>query len=176
MVDMIHTNSSIELLKEVDLIAMDFDGIHTNGFVYVDQDGNETVRCSRRDSLGLNMLVKHGVQLVVISKETNPVVKARCEKLGIPYVQSVGNARGKAEVLTQWCSEQNISLQRTLFVGDDVNDIEAMRLSGVSVTVADGHEEVKKIADITLTRNGGDHALRELCDLILSVKGLSVSY
>ncbi len=164
------------ILSKICLVVMDFDGVHTDGFVYLDQDGHEIVRCSRRDSLGLNMLMRHGIKLCVISKEKNPVVRARCEKLGIDYFQGVTDADGKAEILAALCVKEDISPAQTLFIGDDINDIEAMRFAGVSVTVADGHDLVQKEADLMLTRKGGEHALRELCDLILSAKGLPIAY
>ncbi len=155
---------------------MDFDGVHTDGFVYVDQDGRETVRCSRRDSLGLNILKKAGVKLFVISKEENQVVLARCKKLDIECYYGVDNSVGKSQILKSLAEREGIHSEQILFIGDDVNDIEAMHFAGVSVTVADGHDLVQKEADLMLTRKGGEHALRELCDLILSAKGLPIAY
>ncbi len=166
----------IQQLKNTSLLVMDFDGVHTDGFVYVSDEGHESVRCSRRDSLGLNMLKRAGVKLFVISKEKNPVVLARCKKLDIECYQGIESGVGKKEILASLIEREKVSIENVVFIGDDVNDIDAILHAGIGVTVADGHEEVKNVADIVLTRNGGDHALRELCDLILDAKGLPIVY
>lgn len=161
----------VERLRKISLFAMDFDGVHTDGFVYVDEVGNETVRCSRRDSLGLSLLQKRGIKLCVISKEKNPVVAVRCKKLNIEYYQSVEDAIGKQQILEELMRREGLVAEQLLFLGDDVNDIDALTYAGVGVTVQDGHEAVKSVADLTLSRKGGEHAVRELCDLILEAKG-----
>jgi N-acylneuraminate cytidylyltransferase len=150
------------------MLVMDFDGVHTDGFVYVDQDGKESVRCSRRDGLGLELIKKAGVKLCIISKEKNPVVEARCKKLDIEFYQGVEDSGGKLSILKTLLEREKISPEDVAYIGDDVNDIEALKYVGFPVTVADGHEEVKKIVSIQLSRKGGDHAIRELCDIILS--------
>lgn len=149
---------------------MDFDGVHTDGFVYVDEHGNESVRCSRRDSLGLEMLKEAGVRLFVISKESNPVVASRCKKIGVGCFQGVADSVGKQELLKELVEREGVPCEQVAFIGDDVNDLGALEFAGVAVTVADGHEKVKSVADVVLSRKGGEHALRELCDLILSAK------
>ncbi len=167
---------SFEKIKNIALLAMDFDGVHTDGFVYVDQNGIETVRCSRKDSLGLNMLKCAGIKLFVISKEENSVVAARCKKLNIECFHGVHDAFGKLEILKSLAEREGVAMEQIAFIGDDVNDVEALVSAGVGVTVADGHEEVKKVADIVLTRKGGDHALRELCDIVLNAKNVPIYY
>lgn len=162
--------------KNLSMLVMDFDGIHTDGFVYVDQNGLESVRCSRRDGLGLNILKRAGVKLFVISTEKNPVVLARCNKLDIECFQGIKDSVGKRDILEPLIKREKIPVSQVAFIGDDVNDIEAIKYAGIGITVADGHEEVKKVVDIVLTRNGGEHAIRELCDLILEAKGISISY
>lgn len=159
-------------LKNIILLAMDFDGVHTDGFVYVSQNGMEAVRCSRRDSLGLNMLKQIGVKLFVISKEPNPVVTSRCKKLDIECYQNVSDSLGKQKLLISLMEREKVLRSEVVFIGDDINDIDAIKYAGVGVTVADGHVEIQKHADIVLTRKGGDHAIRELCELILEAKGL----
>ncbi len=163
-------------LGQIKLLAMDFDGVHTDGFVYVGEDGYETVRCSRRDSLGLAQLARAGIKLVVISKEENPVVRARCAKLGIECYQGVHDGAGKKEILMSLIAREGMTTDEVVFIGDDVNDCEVVAYAGIGVTVADGHEAVKKCADIILTRKGGDHALRELADMILKARGIDASF
>lgn len=157
-------------LKNIKLLAMDFDGVHTDGYVYVGQNGDEFVKCSRKDSLGLNMLMRANVALVVISKEKSSVVKERCKKLGVECFSGVENARSKAEILQSLMDREGFTQEQVAFIGDDINDIDALMLAGISITPADGHKSVREIVDLTLSKNGGDHALRELSELILDAK------
>lgn len=155
---------------------MDFDGVHTDGYVYVSQEGIEMVRCSRKDGLGLNLLAQNGIKLVVLSKETNPVVKMRCKKLQIECIFGIHNAQGKKELLQNFLLQKKFNPDEMVFIGDDLNDMEAIQFAGVGVTVADGHKSIKKIADLTLSSKGGEHALRELSELILEAKKIKISF
>lgn len=86
-------------LKSLKLFLLDFDGVFTDGYVYVNQDGIESVRCSRRDSLGILMLKKAGIEVGVVSKETNPVVAARCKKMGVSFWQGIADGKGKRDIV-----------------------------------------------------------------------------
>ena len=155
---------------KIKVLALDFDGVLTDGYVYFRQDGMETVRCRRKDSLGTNMLQKAGVGVVVISKETNPVVATRCRKMNVDFFYSVDTDDQKLDILKKYLRERNLSLEETAYMGDDINDLECLRAVGVSITVADGHPDCKAIADYITKRKGGEHAVREVCDLILAVR------
>ncbi|MDP3764353.1 MAG: HAD hydrolase family protein [bacterium] len=151
-------------LRQLKLIAFDFDGIFTDGKVIVDQHGNESVICSRKDTLRFPELRKHGVDLVVISKEKNPVVTKRCEKMKVDCLQGVDE---KLIAFKQLLQARNLSIVEIAFMGDDINDMECLKFAGLAFTVADGHVECMAIADYVTSRKGGDHAVREVCDLIL---------
>jgi len=160
----------LDKLKKIKLLVLDFDGVLTDGYVYFRQDGMETVRCSRKDSLGTNMLQKAGIGVVVISKETNPVVAMRCKKMGVNFYCGVQDGKGKLSILKRYALERTISLNEVVYIGDDVNDIECIQAVGVGVTVADGHPDCKAIADYITEQKGGEGAVREICDLILESK------
>jgi YrbI family 3-deoxy-D-manno-octulosonate 8-phosphate phosphatase len=145
-------------------LVMDFDGVHTDDRVLVDQDGREAVLCNRRDGLGLEQLRETGLKMLVLSKEQNPVVQARCKKLGLPCLSGID---AKLPALERWCAEQRVSLAHTVYVGNDVNDSECLAAVGCGVAVADAHPEAKRRARFVLERSGGQGALRELCELIL---------
>jgi N-acylneuraminate cytidylyltransferase len=145
-------------------LVLDFDGVLTDNRVHVDQDGRESVTCSRGDGLGLEQLRERGLPLLVLSKEQNPVVQARCSKLKIRCLQGIDH---KLAALKQFCAEHNIALERTVYVGNDVNDLECLAAVGCGVAVADAHPEAKRQAALVLGSNGGFGAVRELCDLIL---------
>jgi N-acylneuraminate cytidylyltransferase len=148
----------------VALVVFDFDGVMTDNTVYIDQDGREMVRCHRGDGLGIAMLKRAGVSMCILSTETNPVVAARGNKLGIPVFQSCGD---KKAFLERYFQERGIDAARVIYVGNDVNDIEAMRLVGFTAAPADAHPRVRQTADMVLSLPGGRGAVRELCDLLL---------
>lgn len=151
------------LPNPVALLVFDFDGVMTDDMVEVDQDGRESVRCSRSDGLGLESLRKARVPMLVISKEQNPVVGARCRKLQIPCQQGIEN---KLEALRAHCAAAGIALERCVYVGNDVNDVECLAAVGCGVAVADAHPRAKHAAALVLEKAGGRGAVRELCDLI----------
>jgi N-acylneuraminate cytidylyltransferase len=148
--------------------VFDFDGIFTDDGVIVLQDGREAVICSRFDGMGLSRLKKTGLPILVLSTEANPVVTARCKKLGLEVIQ---NCPDKALALTKWLESHQIRPADTIYVGNDVNDAGALAMVGCGVLVADAHEDVMPLARIVLENNGGDGAVRELCDLIM--KGMN---
>ena len=150
-------------LGQVEFVVFDFDGVFTDNTVYVDQNGVETVRCWRGDGLGLEMLRKHGVELAVVSTETNPVVAARCKKLNLRCVHGVTN---KALAVEALCKELNLKLENTCFLGNDRNDIEALKIVGFPAIVADADKSVEQFGLIKTQLAGGFGAVRELCEVI----------
>lgn len=144
-------------------LVMDFDGVFTDNRVIVDQDGREAVLCNRSDGLGLERLKGLGLPLLVLSKERNPVVRARCNKLDIDYLQGVED---KGPALVDWCAQRGLNLAATVFVGNDVNDLPCLEVVGCAVAVADAYDEVLAVADVVLSRPGGHGALRELADAL----------
>ena len=130
----------------------------------MNQDGVESVAANRSDSYGLGLLRKAGVESIVISKEANPVVAARCKKMNVPYLQSIDD---KEKALKDLLAEKEIDSSQVAFIGNDVNDLPGFRVAGWSVAVADALPEVIREADYVLSNPGGHGAVRELCDLIL---------
>lgn len=148
---------------DVDAVITDFDGVHTSDTAYVDQHGEEMVRVSRSDGLGVSVLRRAGVPFLICSRETNPVVAARAAKLGVAVLQSVADKRS---AVLQWLSESGVDPARTAYVGNDLNDLGPMSVVGWPVAVADAHTEVIEAARVVLTHRGGQGAVRELCDRV----------
>lgn len=146
-------------------LVMDFDGVWTDDRVWVNQDGSESIVCSRRDGMGLERLRKAGVPMMVLSKETNPVLKARCAKLQIPCEHGLET---KIDRLRAWLDERGLDLRQTIYVGNDINDIECLRAAGCGVVPRDAHPEALAVADLVLDADGGRGALRLLSDMILA--------
>ncbi len=175
-----HIELANNKLKEakslIKLLALDFDGVMTDGLVYVDQNGREHVRCSRKDGMGIDLLKKNAIEVCVISTEKNPVVLKRCQKLKIPCTQGIESSDGKGEILKKFVKDKGFNLKEVAYVGDDVNDIVPLKLAGVAITVADGHPVVKQTCHYIASSRGGDHAVREICDLILEAKKVESRY
>ncbi|MCL4257079.1 MAG: acylneuraminate cytidylyltransferase [Anaerolineales bacterium] len=152
--------------KQVKLLVLDFDGVLSDNRVWVDENGKESIAANRSDSLGLGQLKEKGVQVFVLSREQNPVVARRCEKLGISFRQGVTE---KGQALRQLLAELNIPAENTVFLGNDTNDLPCFPIAGCAVAVADSHPAVLRQADQRLSQPGGHGAVRELCDLILAM-------
>jgi N-acylneuraminate cytidylyltransferase len=152
---------------DVDAVITDFDGVHTDDSAMVDQDGRESVRVSRADGLGIELLREAGVPLLIVSKETNAVVRARAAKLGLEVRNGIGR---KTEAVQNWLAAMGIPPERAAYLGNDINDCGPMGLVGWPVAVADARPEVGQLARLTLTSPGGHGAVRELCDLVLDAR------
>ncbi len=160
--------ADIAPLKAIELVVLDFDGVLTDNTLFVDESGHESVRCNRSDGLGIAALRRGGKEVIVFSTEENPVVAARCAKLKITCHQGLAD---KAAYLRDYLSTRHISPDNVLFLGNDVNDLGCLALVGMPVVVADAHPAAVAKARLVLTRKGGDGAVRELCDLLLSSRG-----
>jgi len=152
-----------QVLQELQLVIFDFDGVFTDNTVWTNQEGIESVRCSRSDGLGLDRLREIGLQMCIISTETNPVVATRARKLKIECFQSVSD---KAVAVREIVNLKNVELSKTCFLGNDINDIPAFSLVGLPVAVSDAYPEVLQFVKYQTKSAGGFGAVRELCDLI----------
>lgn len=157
----------LEKLSEVELIIFDFDGVFTDNSVYINSDHIESVRCWRSDGLGLQRLREIGVKLHILSSEINPVVSARAKKINIDCLQNVNN---KAEAVEAICAKYSIQKRNTMFVGNDINDICAMKIVGFPVGVADSYKEIYPYVLCLTNKAGGFGAVREICDIIFDAK------
>jgi len=149
---------------KIKLLVLDFDGVITNDKVYVDENGKETVCCSRSDSFGIEMIKKVGIDVLVLSKEKNRVVQARCKKLAIKSIQGLNN---KLIALKREIEKRRLTKQNVCYVGNDVSDLECMKLAGLCCTVKDAHPRVKKVTRFITNKKGGNGAIREICDKLI---------
>ncbi len=148
----------------VSLLVLDFDGVLTDDRVYVNQNGEETVAAHRGDGMGIAQVKKAGIEVVILSKEKNPVVKARADKLGIPVYQGIDE---KGPELISILADRGISSESVVYLGNDINDLPCFPLVGLAAAVADSHPLVIEKAQLVLSKKGGHGAVRELCDLLL---------
>lgn len=155
-----------EIIKNIQIIFFDFDGVFTDDKVIINEQGIESIRCSRSDGIGLRQLEDIGVKTVILSSEVNNVVKIRANKLQIECFNGVKN---KKEFLLNYIN--NIyDIHNVAFLGNDINDNACLEIVGLPVVVKNANIECKKRAKIVLKRKGGDGAVRELCELIVNIK------
>ena len=157
----------INTFSEIKLALFDFDGVFTDNCVYVSEDGKESVKCYRSDGIGISRINELGIKCFVISSEKNLVVEERCRKINISFEQNVQN---KEMSVLAICKKNNIDLKHTMFLGNDINDIPALRIVGFPFAVADSFPEITKYVIYKTKANGGKGAVREVCDLIYNAK------
>jgi 3-deoxy-D-manno-octulosonate 8-phosphate phosphatase (KDO 8-P phosphatase) len=147
---------------------MDCDGVLTDGTVYYSANGEELLRFHRRDGHGIKLLHKENIKTAIISSEKSEIINRRAEKMRIGYV-SIG-IKNKAEVLVELINNLKIKNENVAYIGDDVNDLDAMNQVGVRVAVCDAVKEICSIADYICANKGGEAAVREFIDLLLRIR------
>jgi len=154
-----------EKLKKVKLLALDVDGVLTDGGVYIADNGKEFRRFDIKDGLGLKRVIAAGIEIAIISSGTCESVLHRAIQLEITEVH-IGVA-DKLDVLKGICFAKQISLNEVCYIGDDLPDLPVMKAVGIACSPADAVEEVQKISDVIATAPGGKGAVRRVCNLIL---------
>lgn len=159
-------NPRRRLPDDIQLMVLDFDGVLTDNRVWVNEHGQEMVAANRSDSLGLETLRRlTGIEVMVLSRETNPVVAARCQKMKLPVLQAV---QDKATAIRGLMAKKLLSPSQVVFMGNDINDLPVFPEVAFAAAPADAHPTVIRQADRVLSMPGGKGAVRELCDLILA--------
>ena len=140
----------------------------TDNKVYVDQDGKEMVQVNRADGLSVAEIKKLGIEQIIISTEKNPVVSVRASKIGIPCLQGINN---KKDALLDYCRKNDFNLKQVAYIGNDINDKDAMELTEIKYCPSNAHKSIIAISDHVLKTKGGDGVIRELLDLLTQKKG-----
>ena len=151
----------------MEALVMDFDGVLTDDRVTTSADGGETVTSSRGDGLGIERLRAAGVPMVVLSKEKNPVVKARCDKLKLEVIQGIDD---KLPALDAWLAREGVARAAAVYIGNDINDIPCLDAVGFAMVPVDADPAVYDHADWILSREGGRGAVREACEILLNAR------
>ena len=154
-----------KLDQDIKAVVLDFDGVQTDDYAWIGSDGSEYVKVSRSDGYGVSMLQAHGIEVLILSSETNPVVGKRAQKLGAQVIQG---AKNKAELLSEWLEGKGFKLSEVAYLGNDINDLDVMKMVGLPVAVADAHPQIKTTSKVVLSAKGGEKAVRELADLLLT--------
>ena len=160
-----------EKLKKIQVFAMDVDGTLTDGKIYMGQDGEMMKAFDVKDGLGLKLLLNQGIIPVIITGRTSRIVMNRCREIGITEICQ--GIQDKGEALRQVSQKYRIPLEEIAYIGDDINDLPAIRLAGVSFAPADCGKQILPYIDILLTKKAGDCPVREAIDMILEAQSSS---
>ena len=167
--------------RSIHTIVFDFDGVFTDNSVYVNDSGEESVRCSRSDSYGISLLNQAKVNqypfldFFVLSTEKNNVVSTRCLKMDIKCFSGIDDKLGFLELwLKKNRSTYSDSSQGVAYFGNDLNDLGAMLIAGTSFAPADAHLMIKGIATNNLESLGGQGFVREGVELILGIEAMNL--
>lgn len=158
-------NPATSLLREIKLFATDVDGVLTDAGMYYSESGDEWKKFNTRDGMGIKLLQRAGLITAIVTQERTRLVARRAEKLAIPELHQ--GAMDKVSVIRDMAARHGLSLQQVAYIGDDVNDIEALQAVGLSAAPADALPQVVKIVDYLCRAKGGEGAVRELTDMIL---------
>jgi 3-deoxy-D-manno-octulosonate 8-phosphate phosphatase (KDO 8-P phosphatase) len=155
------------LLRRIRLVVLDVDGTLTDGRLYYGKDGEALKAFDVRDGHGIRLLVTcGGVRVAVLSGRRAELVEQRCRELSIAPV--VGSSRAKGPALEAICAQVGVPPAETAFMGDDVNDLPALRIAGLSCAPADAAAEVLREVAWVSRRPAGRGAVRELCEILLA--------
>jgi YrbI family 3-deoxy-D-manno-octulosonate 8-phosphate phosphatase len=155
----VKVKSTLSNSKIPKILFTDFDGCLTDDHVWLNQEGEEFVAANRKDGLAIKRLKNLGIQVVIASTETNKVVLARGNKMGVEVLQGLAD---KAEAIEQCLKQKNLSWSDVWYIGNDVNDLEAIERAYLSICPADAVKKVRKTVDIVLKTNGGRGILSEI--------------
>lgn len=156
----------MQIPSNIKMIITDFDGIFTDGSVYIDDDRKITRKISFKDVMGVSILVKNGYKVAIISGEENSAIKMIAENFKLEDVYM--KIRKKIDVLKQILERHNLSADEVLYIGDDVNDKECLEFVKTKITVPNANKKIKAIENIQITEAyGGDGAFREVVDEIV---------
>jgi 3-deoxy-D-manno-octulosonate 8-phosphate phosphatase (KDO 8-P phosphatase) len=161
-----------EIVPKIKAIAMDVDGVLTDGGVWWGPNDEEWKRFHFADIMGLSLARKSGMVIALISGENSPLVDRFASKLGIVDVHK--DCKDKASALRTFSERHGLSLQEICFIGDDVNDLSALSIVGLSACPADARPSIREHCQVVTKLAGGNGAVREVVDMLLRSAKMTV--
>lgn len=156
------------ILDKIKVIVLDVDGTLTDGGVYIDSNGVETKKFNIKDGGGIALATRAGYEFMILTGRKSYCVEKRAQELKIKYLyQGVDN---KVDILESFMKENSLMPENVVYMGDDFNDLDSMKLVGFVACPADAMQCVKDIADFISEHNGGFGAVRDLCEMLLKVE------
>jgi 3-deoxy-D-manno-octulosonate 8-phosphate phosphatase (KDO 8-P phosphatase) len=156
-------------LADIGLLALDVDGVLTDGTIIINGDGSEGKSFNLLDGHGIRMWRRAGLKVAFLSGRFSEATKCRAEQLDVDYC--VQDCSEKLPALKKLLEQVGLSAKKTAYVGDDLMDLPVIRYVGFGAAVANAVDEVKEIADYITTHRGGEGAVREVIEYILKKSG-----
>ncbi len=170
---MAETDAASRVMVQVRAIVLDVDGVLTDGGFWWGPNGEEWKRFSFADIMGVSLARRAGLEVALISGEESPLVDRYALKMQIRHV--VKGCRDKAAALREYAVSATLELAEICYMGDDVNDLPAMRIAGFSAAPANAAREVLTSVNLVTNASGGNGAVRELVEALLAARGLRAS-
>jgi 3-deoxy-D-manno-octulosonate 8-phosphate phosphatase (KDO 8-P phosphatase) len=161
-------NELIKKAEKIRLLALDVDGVLTDGRLYFSEDGGELKSFDTQDGHGIKMLQQAGIACAIVTGRNTRLVARRAKNLGIAHL--LQGREDKLVALNELIAPLNLSLDQVAYVGDDWPDLPAILATGLGVAVANAHEALLQRADFITQKKGGRGAVREVCDFILKAQ------
>ena len=155
-------------LTNIKLLALDVDGVLTDGSMFYSSTGEEMKKFNVRDGMGIMMLQKAGIKVAVITSESNSIMKFRAAKLKIVDLHQ--GSFDKIPAMKKLLLKYNLTMDEVAFIGDDINDTSLLKIVGLAITPSDAILQNLNIAHYITTKKGGDGCVREICDLLILVQ------
>ncbi|MFY0992371.1 KdsC family phosphatase [Halomonas sp. C05BenzN] len=159
----------VDRLRRVRLLAMDVDGVLTDGRLYFQADGIEIKAFHTLDGHGIKLLKRAGLEVALITGRDSPMVSRRAAALGVKHVYQ--GVEKKLPRLRELCRQLDLELDQVAYCGDDMPDVGAIKRAGVGISVPGAPSYIRKHADWVTERAGGHGAVREICDTLLQAQG-----
>ena len=161
------------MFKKIKIVLTDVDGVLTDGGMYYSGDGDIMKKFHARDGMGITLLRNNDIPTVIITKEKTKMVKQWAKKMKITLFDGV---LYKEDILTKICSQYQVSSSEIAYIGDDINDVNLLKLVGLGVVPKDGNQIAKKSSNYISKTIGGKGVLREVAELILLSKKIPIKY
>lgn len=159
----------IKIAKSIKILILDVDGVMTDGGIYVDYKGRELKKFNALDGHGIKILMNFGIEIAIISGRLSKSITSRTKDLGIKLCYQ--GAIKKSVALQDILTKTGLDKSEAAYIGDDIIDLSVMKKVGLPVAVANAENIIKDVALLTTTKNGGDGAIREVCDYLLKAQG-----
>jgi 3-deoxy-D-manno-octulosonate 8-phosphate phosphatase (KDO 8-P phosphatase) len=160
--------------SDIKVLIFDVDGVLTDGKIYISESGEEIKCFFAHDGAGIRIAKKLGMKVGFISARRSAASRLRAEELDIDFY--IEGCRNKLGAVRSKLEDYSLSFKNVFYMGDDIVDIELLKVAGFSATVPEAPEYIKKFAQFVTEKNGGHGAVREICDIILEKKGLLLNF
>ena len=158
-------NSLVQKFKKIKLLALDVDGVLTDGGIYYSDKGDSFRKFDAKDGMGISLLLKSGLHVCIVSAGAPGAIESRAKRLKIDYVYT--NVSDKLPVLIKLVKTLKIAMSEVAYIGDDLNDLIIFKKVGLSIAVRDAVGPILSAADLITKNAGGRGAVREICEIIL---------